>query len=331
MNNLKLKTAGQLRAFNQWLVALPRTVKREMLLVADGVMLPLLLYLAYAIRLGVLQPYIGTWVLFWLVSLITLPLLYMAGFYRAVVRFIGSEMAWTILVCTSIATLAMTAVLYMARIDSVPRSVLIIFWALAMLYLGGSRFLARRYLLWSLYGRVDHIPVAIYGAGDCGLQLAFGLLQTSAYVPYLFIDDNPRLQGSLIQGIRVVGRKNLERALSRHGIQTVLLAMPSLSRWRRRKILAELETLGVRVKRVPDLSEVVAGRTRIEDVHDVDIMDLLGREPVPPDTILLRASVYGRSVMVTGAGGSIGSELCRQIVAQEPSCLVLFERNEYSL
>ncbi|HLQ86506.1 MAG TPA: hypothetical protein VK110_10175, partial [Salinisphaeraceae bacterium] len=193
MNNLKLKTEGQLRAFNQWLVALPRTVKREMLLVADGVMLPLLLYLAYAIRLGVLQPYIGTWVLFWLVSLITLPLLYMAGFYRAVVRFIGSEMAWTILVCTSIATLAMTAVLYMARIDSVPRSVLIIFWALAMLYLGGSRFLARRYLLWSLYGRVDHIPVAIYGAGDCGLQLAFGLLQTSAYVPYLFIDDNPRL------------------------------------------------------------------------------------------------------------------------------------------
>lgn len=321
----------QIRAFDQWLVSLPRSVKRCVMMVADAIILPCLMYLAFVVRLGELNPYFSTWLLLWLAPVVALPLLYVCGFYRAVVRFIGSEMAWCILGCTTATALVLSAAVFMGRLDAVPRSVVFIFWTLTLLYLGGSRFLVRRYLVWTLQGEVGRVPVAIYGAGGCGVQLACALSQASVYVPKVFVDDNPRLHGTVIQGIRVIGRDRLERALGHYGIDTLLLAMPTVSRQRRLGVMSFLETLNVQVKSVPALPDVVAGRARIEDVHDVDIEDLLGRESVPPDVQLLRKSVTGRVVMVTGAGGSIGSELCRQILAQKPSRLVLFERGEYQL
>src|SRR5699024_9145050 len=140
-----------------------------------------------------------------------------------------TEMAWTIFACMSVATLILTASLFMTRTVNVPRSVVIIFWALSLLYLGGSRFLVRRYLVWVLRERAGRIPVAIFGAGDCGIQLASALLQASAYLPRVFVDDDPARQGTVIQGVRVIGRESLKRALARHGIGIVLLAMPSMS------------------------------------------------------------------------------------------------------
>lgn len=301
------------------------------MLSADAVTLPLLMYLAYTIRLGDWAPYFSSYMLLWLAPLVALPVLYVAGFYRAVVRFIGAEMAWAIVASMTVTTLALTAALFMTRTIGVPRSVVIIFWALSVLYLGGSRFLVRRYLVWSLQGRSGGIPVAIYGSGSCGAQLASALSQASVYVPRVFVDDAPSRQGLTIQGIRVIGRNALARALKRHDIETVLLAMPSASRRQRLKVTNFLERLDVQVKSVPGFPDIVAGRARVEDVHDVDIEDLLGRDSVPPDAALLQASVTGYAVMVTGAGGSIGSELCRQILAQEPTRLILFERSEFQL
>lgn len=320
-----------MESFNQWLIDLPRWAKSGVMLAADGVSFSLLMYAAFAVRLGDLVPSFNTYLLLWLAPAVALPLLYAAGFYRAVVRFIGTEMAWTIFACMSVATLILAASLFMTRTVHVPRSVVIIFWALSLLYLGGSRFLVRRYLVWALRERVGRIPVAIFGAGDCGIQLASALLQASVYLPRVFVDDDLSRQGVVIQGIRVIGRDRLKSALARHGAQIVLLAIPSMSRQRRLEVVNFLESLDVQVKSVPALPDVVAGRARIEDVHDVDIEDLLGRDSVPPDEALLQASVTGYSVMVTGAGGSIGGELCRQILAQKPARLVLFERGEFPL
>lgn len=323
----------QVNAFNLWLVGLPRSAKRVVMLATDAVALPLLMYLAFAVRLGDWLPPVsdGLLLMLGLAPVLALPLLYLAGFYRAVVRFLGSEMAWIIFAVMSVTALALGAALFMGQVAGVPRSVVVIFWALSMLYLGGSRFLVRRYLVWSLRDQVGRVPVAIYGAGGCGVQLAFALSQASKYLPRVFVDDDVSIHGSVIQGIRVIGRDKLAAALERHGIETVLLAMPSVSRQRRLDVVNYLEALKVQVKSVPALPDVVSGKARIEDVHDVEIEDLLGRESVPPDTALLQAAVTGRSVMVTGAGGSIGSELCRQILAQQPSRLVLFERGEYQL
>lgn len=321
----------QMSAFNNWLVSLPRPAKRCVMMATDAVFLPALMFLAFAIRLGDFTPHLPSLLLFWLAPAVALPLLYACGFYRAVVRFIGSEMAWCILASTTLTSIILSASVFMLRIDGVPRSAVMIFWALTLLYLGGSRFLVRRYLVWSLRGGVGRVPVAVYGAGGCGVQLAFALSQASVYTPMVFVDDDPRLIGTVIQGIRVISRDKLARALKHHGIDTVLLAMPSVSRRKRVDVLSFLEPFEVQVKSVPALPDVVAGRARIEDVHDVNIEDLLGRESVPPDIQLLQASVTGRCVMVTGAGGSIGSELCRQILAQKPARLVLFERGEYQL
>jgi FlaA1/EpsC-like NDP-sugar epimerase len=323
----------RVNAFNIWLVGLPRSAKRWVMVTADAIALPLLMYLAFSIRLGDWPPSFSGDILLMLalVPVIAIPLLYLAGFYRAVVRFLGSEMVWGILAAVSITALTLEATLYMGRAGGIPHSVTIIFWAFAILYLAGSRFLARRYLVWSLRDQVGRVPVAIYGAGSCGVQLAFALSQASKYLPLVFVDDNAYMHGSLIQGIRVIAREKLAATLKRHDIETVLLALPSVSRQRRLEIVHFLEALSVHVKSVPALPDVVSGKARVEDVHNVEIEDLLGREPVPPDAILLSTSVTAHSVMVTGAGGSIGSELCRQILAQKPSRLLLFERSEYAL
>src|SRR5699024_6475585 len=205
------------------------------------------------------------------------------------------------------------------------------FWALSLLYLGGSRFLVKRYLYWKLSQHDKRDPVAVYGAGDCGIQLVLGLSVAFDYRPVLFVDDDPDLRGCIIHGIPVIGRQDVAKQFSRRGIKLALVAMPSISRRQWREVVLCLERLGVGVQPVPSMPEVVSGRARIHDVRDVNLADLLGREVVPPRKELLQTSVRGRVVMVTGAGGSIGSELCRQILAQEPARLVLFERNEYAL
>ena len=203
-----------------------------------------------------------------------------------------------------------------------------IYWALALLYVGGSRIVVRN-LMNSRQVGADR--VIIYGAGSAGAQAAAGLRIGGKFDPVAFLDDDASLQGSVVAGIEVHAPSELARLIEEESVGNLLLALPSQTRRRRQEILKSLEPFPVRVMTVPDIADLVAGDARVEDVRDVDAADLLGRDPVPPNDRLLEACIREKVVMVTGAGGSIGSELCRQIARLKPRRLVLFEMSEVAL
>src|SRR5690606_38941990 len=212
---------------------------------------------------------------------------------------------------------------------AIPVSALPIYWSLALIYVGGSRFIVRGLLNFRWSNGTQR--VVIYGAGGAGVQLATGLMRSGRYHPIAFIDDNTSLQGSTINGLEVFPLRALPDLVRHEGVAAVLLALPSQTRRRRQQILKSIEPLNLLVQTVPDYSDILSGNARVEDVRDVDAGDLLGRDPVPPNARLVDACIKGKVVMVTGAGGSIGSELCRQIVRLRPAQLLLFEMSELAL
>jgi FlaA1/EpsC-like NDP-sugar epimerase len=213
----------------------------------------------------------------------------------------------------------------------IPLSAFGIYWALALLYVGGSRFVARYLFLARFGARHAAARVAIYGAGNAGARVCSVLLGGPDFEPVAFIDDKKSLQGSNINGVRVYGSDSLPELVQRRRIDRVLLAMPSASRRRRREVLTQLEPLGVHVQSLPNLSDLISGKAQISELCDVDVSDLLGRDPVPPQPKLFGSCIRGKCVLVTGAGGSIGAELCRQIIRLSPTRLVLFEMSELAL
>ena len=218
----------------------------------------------------------------------------------------------------------------LASSGEIPISGLAIYWALALLYASGSRFLVRLAVSRVRNGK-PAARVAIYGAGDAGARLSSVLMGGPDFEPVAFIDDKKSLHGSSISGIKVYPSTELRDLVKKLRIERILLAMPSASRRRRREILTKLEKLGIHVQSLPNLSDLIAGRARIDELREVDVADLLGRDAVPPDPRLFASTVRGKCVLVTGAGGSIGSELCRQIMQLAPSRLVLFEMSELAL
>ncbi|HEY6925501.1 MAG TPA: nucleoside-diphosphate sugar epimerase/dehydratase, partial [Steroidobacteraceae bacterium] len=200
----------------------------------------------------------------------------------------------------------------------------------ALLYVGGSRFLVRYFYLYGAKPRAAK-RVAIYGAGEAGARLSSVLMGGPDFEPVAFVDDRAALQGSQINGLSVYSPEDLPQLVITRQIERVLLAMPSASHRRRREVLAGLEPLSVHVQSLPDLADIISGKARIDELREVDVCDLLGRDPVPPNPQLLASSISRKSVMVTGAGGSIGSELCRQILRVAPTRLVLFEMSELAL
>lgn len=314
-----------------WLLNWPRRGKRALMLAADALALPVFFYLAHAIRIGELGwELVNPWLLL-AAPAITIPVLYFAGFYRAIVRYLGSEMVWGLAAGVTLAAGLLAGLAYMLPAPGTPRSVFIIYWLLSIIYLGGSRFLVRRYLFWALGGLDQQQSVAIFGAGASGAQLAQALMASREYQPVLFVDDKPSLHGTTLAGIPVTNRKGLVDNAARLGIERVLLAMPSAPRTRRRNIVNFLENLGVSVMSIPGFPDIVSGKARIEELHEVFIEELLGRDPVPPDECLLRRCIEDRTVLVTGAGGSIGGELCRQISTLGPKRLIMVDHTEYSL
>jgi FlaA1/EpsC-like NDP-sugar epimerase len=222
----------------------------------------------------------------------------------------------------------MMAVNYLALGAPVPLEVFGTYLALALLYVGATRFGARELLR---MGTVKLERVIVYGAGAAGAQLCSALATSGQFKPVAIIDDNVQLQGARVSGFRVMDPDSLIDLRRRYGVSLVLLAMPSTSRRRRSEVIETLGGLGFKVLTVPDIREVVSGRARLEEVRDIDVHDLLGRDPVPPNLALLSACVRGKSILVTGAGGSIGSELCRQIIELAPRRLVLLEVSELAL
>ncbi|MFP1678795.1 polysaccharide biosynthesis protein [Alloalcanivorax sp. C16-2] len=307
-----------------------RWQKRAIMLAVDGLGLPLMLWAAYALRFSTLDVAIEPWWLLPGAVLISLACLYICGFYRSIVRYLGAEAVWSIVFGMGAAVVTLAGMAYMMELQ-VPRSVFMIFWVLSVLYLGASRFVARRVLFRLVSGYFNREPVAIYGAGAAGGQLAAALQSAGELRPVLIVDDEPGKQNMLLSGVPVSGRGRLAEMVREGRVRTVLLAMPSMPRHRRMALVTWLEKLGVRVQTVPSFVDIASGRARLEEIKDVAIEDLLGRDPVPPRRDLLSRCIAGKNVLVTGAGGSIGSELCRQIIKLGPSSLVLLEQSEVAL
>ena len=221
------------------MVSLSRTAKRLVMLSADALAAPLLLWLAYGLRLNTATPEVADLWLLVAAPLVLLPALYVLGFYRSIVRYLGAEVAWSILAGVTLSVVLLAAASYMAS-ASTPRSVFIIFWAVLVLYLGGSRFMMRRFLYHVLGNRIDREAVAVFGAGGAGAQLVSGLLSTAELHPLMIVDDAVGKQGTLLCGVPVVGRRALEKAVERGAIRTVLLALPSESRATRMAVVLSL-------------------------------------------------------------------------------------------
>jgi FlaA1/EpsC-like NDP-sugar epimerase len=313
------------------ILALPRQQKRLIMLLADAVAIPVALWAALILKFDRIDPFIERTAAYFLVALsASLVIFSMLGLYRAVIRFMGPRSMLTVVAGV---TLSVSVVIVFDRFLSnseVPLSAFAIFWALALLYAIGSRFFVRYLFARTLNGK-SAARVAIYGAGDAGARLCSVLLGGPDFEPVAFIDDKKSLQGSSINGLTVFGSEVLPQMVREQQIDRILLAMPSASRRRRREILTALEPLGLHVQSLPHLTDLIAGKAHIDELRDVEVSDLLGRDPVPPNPRLFGSCIRGKCVLVTGAGGSIGSELCRQIMQLSPSRLVLFEMSEIAL
>ena len=307
-----------------------RWQKRGIMMIADALILPLLLWGAYALRFSTVQPVVHDSWLFPVAALTSVAMLYVCGFYRSILRYLGSEAAWSIVTGMAASVITLAAMSYMVPAE-VPRSIFVIYWLLGTMYLGASRFLARRFLFRVMAGYLNRERVAVFGAGEAGAQLVAALQSGRELNPVLVVDDDPGKQGSLLCGVPVVNRQGLQAKAKQGAVSTVLLALPTLPRHRRMALVNWLEQLDIRVQTVPTFNDIASGRARLDEIQDVAIEDLLGRDTVPPRLDLLSRCISGKHVLVTGAGGSIGSELCRQIVKLAPARLVLLEQSEVAL
>lgn len=322
------------------LLQMPRQGKRALQVLADILLIWGALWLAFFIRLGfsgMINPF-GEYLWLFIAAPVTaIPLFIRFGLYRAVLRYFGSGALVTIFNAISLSALLLALVIFLIRPEELmPRSVIFIYWALSLLFAGGLRLLMRQYFSGDLFpvrrSTSHSLPkVAIYGAGAAGNQLLAALRMGRRMQPVAFIDDDTGVVGRVISGIKVYRPSEIEQMTLRTGAQEVLLAIPSASRSRRREILAELESYPLHVRTIPGFMDLASGQVSVSDLQEVDVIDLLGRDSVPPHRELFERCLLRQVVMVTGAGGSIGAELCRQIIANSPSTLILFEHSEFNL
>ncbi len=327
------------------LLKLPRRYKRLLQLLVDVVLVWVALWLAFVVRLGIDRPVdpFGDYAwLFAIAPMIAIPIFIYLDMYRAVMRYFGNDALVTIFKAATLSSLLLTVYVYLYRPDVlVPRSLIFNYWWLSMLLIGGLRLFMRQYFLgdWFLAGQ--HVPflrqdnnlpkVAVYGGGAAGNQLVAALRMGKVMRPVAFIDDDDGIANRVIAGLKVYKSKDIDKLIEDTGATEVLLAIPSASRARRREILNALEAYPVHVRTIPGFMDLASGRVSVSDLQEVDIIDLLGRDPVPAQQALFERCIRGQVVMVTGAGGSIGSELCRQILTSQPAALVLFEHSEFNL
>ena len=321
-----------------WLIERPRWFKRTLLITNDLLLLTLAIWAAYTLRLSRLYvpPNFEKWVLLVAAPLIGVAVFYVRGLYKLVTRFIGPEGTTRIYIAVVIAAVLWAVVVLMMAVKDHPRSVIVIYALIAALLIRLSRQWAGAALLRAAPQHKpvsfdQRKPVIIYGAGTLGIQLLRALNEHGGYKPVAFIDPNPSLAGQMVHGVKVIRPEKIAKTIADENVKEVLLAAPSASRGERRLALKALEPFPVVVKTLPALEEIAAGEVQVSDLRPIDVDDLLGRDPVTPDLELLAANVRGKVVMITGAGGSIGSELTRQLLKLGPKALVLFELSEVAL
>jgi FlaA1/EpsC-like NDP-sugar epimerase len=328
------------------LLGLPRHQKRLIQVSADVVLVWAALWLAFVVRLGIdemVNPFIAHPWLFLIAPVVAIPLFVRFGMYRAVMRYFGNDALIAIIKAVSLSSLILGVIVYWYsnHQNIVPRSIIFNYWWLSLIMIGGLRLAMRQYFLGDWFTAVQHVPfanrddglprVAVYGAGAAGNQLVAALRMGRAMRPVAFIDDDKSIADRIISGLHVYEPKHIQRMIDVTGAQEVLLAIPSSNRGRRREILTFLEGFPLHVRSVPGFMDLASGRVKVDDIQEVDIADLLGRDSVPAQADLLEHCIKGQSVLVTGAGGSIGSELCRQILALRPTTLLLLDHSEFNL
>ncbi|MDO6462226.1 nucleoside-diphosphate sugar epimerase/dehydratase [Granulosicoccaceae sp. 1_MG-2023] len=309
-----------------------RTKKQLLSFALDGALVALCLWGAYSLRLS--RPYDDLADIAWLMLLLpplTVFVFAGLGVYRWVVRTSSARMFEQLFKGVLVSSLMLPVLFMLLPVRFAPRSVFVIYAALLLISTISYRS------LWARWhnGKVQAAgkPVAIYGAGSAGRQLLNLFNLGRDYHPEFFIDDNPALWGTRISGVRVYRPDNatLRALLKKYAVEEVILAMPSVKGQPYADIIARVESLGAQVRTMPSISEIVSGHSALDEIREVNLEDLLGREPVMPDIALLERNITGKVVLVTGAGGSIGSELCRQIVLHRPRHLLLFEQSEPAL
>jgi FlaA1/EpsC-like NDP-sugar epimerase len=318
-----------------FILDLPRTVKRGVALSVDAGLCVLTVWLAFYLRLGVFVPLSEPLVWPLIASvLLALPLFISSGLYRTIFRYSGMPAMMAVVRVMWLYGLTFAAIFTFYGVEGVPRTIGLIQPVLLLLFVGASRAASRIWLggLYFQHFRKATLPkVLIYGAGSAGRQLASAISNSHEMQAVGFLDDDNRLHGQVLNGLTIHNPADLDEILAEVSVTDVLLALPSVTRKRRNQILSLLSQHKVAVRTLPGLTDIATGKVSLSDVHDLDIDDLLGREPVMPNRILLDKNVVNKIVLVTGAGGSIGSELCRQILEVGPSKLLLIEQSEFAL
>lgn len=317
------------------ILGLPRFAKRFVVLTVDLSLCILTVWLAYYLRLGEFVALSGN--ALWAVGLsigLALPIFILSGLERAIFRYSGWPTLLAVARAMGIYSLMYTSIITAIGIADVPRTVGIIQPVLLLLFIGASRILARvslgdQYL--SIHKHATRTKVLIYGAGHSGRQMVDAMANSHEMRVVGFLDDDDRLHGHLLNGQQIFNPADLANLVKSLNISRVLLAMPNLNRKRRNEILTQIQLAHVAVSTLPSLTELTQGKIGISDLQELDIYDLLDREPVNPNYIMLAIKVRSKVIVVTGAGGSIGSEICRQIFAIGPSRLLLVEQSEFAL
>ena len=309
------------------------------MLCLDFAVLVLVLLASFSIRLGYWY-FPNNDIIFWLIfggPIIAIIIFVAFGLYRSVTRYIGFNALWSIAQGVTLYALLWGVIIFLGAVEGIPRSIVLLNWTLSILVIGGLRLLARwllskeRLLQNIKKSGIKHKNVLIYGAGDAGIQLMGGLEHSSEYKPVGFIDDSKEVQGRNISGMNIYSFSDVESLIKRLEVEEILIALPSTSRARRLNIISSLEPYQVTVRMLPSLADLAGGKINVDDLRKVSIKDLLGREAVSANEELLSKNIMDKAVLVTGAGGSIGSELCRQIVSLKPKMLIMYEMSELAL
>lgn len=316
-------------------LGLPRRAKQALLITFDFIALSVTMWASFCLRYDdwYVPAHLDQWLVIVSASIVATPVFIRLGLYRAIVRYLPERAMWTIIKAMLVATVAWVVIVFLSQLAGriiVPRSVPIIYFGLGTFVIAGSRFAAK----WVFVPKLDrqlvtHKPLLIYGAGDAGVHLAQSL--RSKYRIVGFLDDNNSLHRREIAGIRIYPPERLHELVHEYDVHDLILSVQSLPAQRRKEIIAAASKNGVKIRALPSIADLVTGKYLISQIQEIDTLELLGRSSVPPDAELIRKMITGRTIMVTGAGGSIGSELCRKIARWKPERLMLFEANEYAL
>jgi UDP-N-acetylglucosamine 4,6-dehydratase len=318
----------------QALINLPRRYKQLLMLIADCFFLILAIWLSFSLRLGDPWPQdflLQNWWMFFSVPIIAIPLFIKLGLYRSVLQHMGSKVIITSFQAITITSLIVGFLIMLFRVAETPRSVILIFWFISTTIVIVSRFIFKGVLYsWDNFVN-DRKPVIIYGAGTAGVQLVESLRKNTEYAPIAFIDDDESKHGIILNYTQVYSFKDIRKVILKRKARVILLAIPSLTDTKKRDLLKKLSKYPVEVKYLPSVSAIVNGDVSIDNIKHVEVEDILGRPAVEPKRALLKKNITQKSILVTGAGGSIGSELCRQILELSPKKIILLDNSEFNL